>query len=148
MENRIDLANLDRDTLVAQARELHAKGYNCAQCVACVVAPLIGADSDLAFRASEGFGGGMGCATETCGAVSGGVVAFGLANSAGEDAPTRKAATYRMSRELVGRFRGQVGSTVCREIKSCPEGRPLRSCDGCIVDALLITLDVLLEADR
>jgi len=137
----VSLAN--HDALASRALELHARGYNCAQCVACVLAPLIGADVDACFRAAEGFGGGMGCATETCGAVSGGVIAFGFANSAGVDAPSRKASTYAMSRELVGRFREQVGSTVCREIKAGDGDKPLRSCNDCIVDALLVTADIL-----
>lgn len=137
----------DRESLAARALEFHALGYNCAQCVACVLAPHIeGADADACFRAAEGFGGGMGCASETCGAVSGGVVAFGFANSAGAGDPSRKASTYRMSRALVERFRDEVGSTVCRTIKGADTGVRLRSCDDCIAIAVRIAYDVLEEA--
>lgn len=135
------------EELAAHALELHRRGCNCAQCVVCTLAPLVGADEDACFRAAEGFGAGMGGMTETCGAVSGGVIALGMANSGGVDAPTRKASTYRMVRELVERFREQNGSTVCRELKGVGTGRPLRSCDDCIVDALLMA-DEILRAGR
>ncbi len=62
----------DREALARRALELHGMKYNCAQAVACTLAPLIGADEELCFRAAEGLGGGMGGLTETCGAVSGG----------------------------------------------------------------------------
>ncbi len=60
----------DREALARRALELHGMKYNYAQAVACTLAPLIGADEELCFRAAEGLGGGMGGLTETCGAVS------------------------------------------------------------------------------
>ena len=65
----------DREALARRALELHGMKYNCAQAVACTLAPLIGADEELCFRAAEGLGGGMGGLTETCGAVSGAAMA-------------------------------------------------------------------------
>lgn len=137
--------NLDRDALAARALDLHARGYNCAQSVACVLAPFVGADEDACFRATEGFGAGMGGLTETCGAISGGVTAIGIARSNGASDPTSKAATYRIVRQLVGRFREQNGATLCGDLKGIATKRPLRSCDGCIEDALAITIDLLEE---
>lgn len=124
--------------------------YNCAQAVACTLAPLIGADEELCFRAAEGLGGGMGGLTETCGAVSGAAMAIGLANSNGQDDRTSKQATYRIVRKLVSDFREQNGSTLCLELKGIKTKQPLRSCDGCIVDALQLAADALagLPADK
>ena len=62
-------------TLADQAVALRAeKGYNCAQAVACALAPEVGADVDAVYRLSEGFGSGMGTTTETCGALSGAIM--------------------------------------------------------------------------
>ena len=59
----------DREALARRALELHGMKYNCAQAVACTLAPLIGADEELCFRAAEGLGGGMGqCAPHIAGA--------------------------------------------------------------------------------
>ena len=43
----------DREALGRRALELHGMKYNCAQAVACTLAPLIGADEELCFRAAE-----------------------------------------------------------------------------------------------
>ena len=43
-----------------KAIELHGKGYNCFQSVACVFAPELDVDEVTAFRMGEGFGLGMG----------------------------------------------------------------------------------------
>lgn len=140
----------DREALARRALELHGMKYNCAQAVACTLAPLIGADEELCFRAAEGLGGGMGGLTETCGAVSGAAMAIGLANSNGQDDRTSKQTTYRIVRKLVNDFREQNGSTLCPELKGIKTKQPLRSCDGCIVDALQLAADALagLPADK
>ena len=53
---------------VQRADELHNKGYNCAQAVACVFADELGMKESEVFRLMEGFGFGMGT-MGTCGAV-------------------------------------------------------------------------------
>lgn len=136
---------MDREALAHRAMELHERNCNCAQAVACALAPFVGADEDACFRTMEGFGGGMGGRTETCGAISGGVLVLSLAMSHGIDEPTNKAATYQLVSELVERFREQNGSTTCADLKGVITGTPLRSCIGCIEDALAITADLLEE---
>ena len=128
---------------VARAHALHESGYNCAQSVACAVADLVGLDEATAFRMTEGFGGGMGAFTETCGAISGGVAVLGYGMSAGPDAPRTKAGTYRLVRQLVNGFREKNGSTLCRELKGQGGGPVLRSCPGCVEDATRLTLGLL-----
>ena len=74
-------------------------------------------DEKTVFQAGEGFGLGMGGMDATCGALSGAVMLAGLKNSDGAiDAPGTKQDTYKLSRELVSRFKEKTGSTVCREL--------------------------------
>ena len=133
-------------TLADQAVALRAeKGYNCAQAVACALAPEVGADVDAVYRLSEGFGSGMGTTTETCGALSGAIMVLSQLESAGTAAPgTTKAATYRLVRELVEGFREANTTTVCRELKGIDTGQgALRSCPGCIEDAVTLSCRII-----
>ena len=63
---QIDTTQLNTATCQAQAAEYHARGFNCAQAVACTLAPAVGLDPQVAFTLTEGFGAGMGGMTETC----------------------------------------------------------------------------------
>ena len=136
----------EREKRVARALEMHAAGYNCAQCVACACANVVNLDEGQAFCLAEGFGGGMGGFSETCGAISGGVLLFGWVNSGGPEANQRtKGSTYKLSNELAQRFREANGSTLCPDLKGLNGGPVLRSCDGCIEDGVRLTLDILEE---
>ena len=130
------------------ALQLHKQHYNCAQCVACACADRLGIDEDTAFRMMEGFGVGMGGFTETCGAISGGIAVLGLANSGGTDNPHTKASTYKLSRQLVREFAEKNGSSLCPDLKGLTGGPVLRSCEGCIEDAMRITLAILAEQEE
>lgn len=134
---------LDPEALAARALELHGLNYNCAQSVACALAPEIGADEDTCFRATEALGGGMGGLSETCGAISGAAVVIGMVASNGKDDPTSKQATYRLIRQLVNDFRTMNGSTLCGDLKGLATKRPLRSCNGCIEDAVALVAETL-----
>lgn len=52
---QIDTAQLDINACQAQAAEYHARGFNCAQAVACTLAPAVGLDPQIAFTLTEGF---------------------------------------------------------------------------------------------
>lgn len=137
---------LNRSELKKEAARLHELGYNCAQSVVCAMAPAIGLDADVAFILAEGFGAGMGGMNETCGAVSGAVMALGQIESTGRDKIGSKAKTYGHSRDLTGRFANANGTTICRELKGIgSESGARRSCPGCIDDAIDLTVDILLE---
>lgn len=126
--------------------ELHDKGYNCAQAVACAYCDLVGLDEKTALCATEAFGAGMGGMQATCGAVSGAVFLAGLKNADGVvGAPKSKAKTYQLSKAIVETFRQKNGTVVCCELKATnPEtGKPTRSCADCIMDAAAIAEDVL-----
>lgn len=134
------------DDLARTAVALRAeRGLNCAQAVACALAPEVGADFEACYLLSEGFGAGMGGHQETCGAISGAVMALSHLNSSGtETSGTTKVATYRLVHELVQRFGEMNGTTRCAELKGigCDHG-PLRSCPGCIEDAVRIAVDII-----
>ena len=87
---QIDTAQLDITACQAQAAEYHARGFNCAQAVACTLAPAVGLDPQVAFTLTEGFGAGMGGMTETCGAISGAVAIMGFVMSDGMENPKTK----------------------------------------------------------
>ena len=133
----------DIDARVERALAFHKKGFNCAQCVACACADMVGLDEDEAFRLMEGFGAGMGGFNQTCGAISGGVAVLGYANSGGTQNPKTKGSTYKLAKQLVERFGEMNGSTMCGDLKGLTGGPVLRSCDGCIEDGLRLTVDVL-----
>ena len=86
-----------------KAIELHDRGCNCAQAVACAFAEEIGVPEETLFAAAEGFGLGMGGMEATCGAVSGAVMLAGFKNSCADPKnPKTKAATYQLTRTPSG----------------------------------------------
>lgn len=131
------------EQLAAHAAELHARGFNCAQCVACTLAPFVQTDADTCFRATEGLGGGLGGFTETCGALLGGAFVLGLANSAGYENPVSKPATYALVRELAEAFRTETGATLCCDIKGAASPAPSPNCPACIERGVRLTASVL-----
>lgn len=126
------------------AISLHNRKYNCCQSVACVFADEAGIDSQLLFRAAEGFGLGMGCMQCTCGALSGAILLAGLMNSDGDlENPATKASTYQLCKRLVTAFEQKAGSTVCKELKGIETGSVLHSCPDCIKDGVEIVQEIL-----
>ena len=126
------------------ANSLHDAKYNCAQSVACAFAEEIGVDKEILFRACEGFGLGMGCMNGTCGAIAGAVMLAGFQSSDGQlDAPASKQATYKLSKEILDKFEAKNKATICRDLKGVDTGCVLRSCPGCIEDAVEIVQEVL-----
>ena len=123
---------------------LHDKKYNCAQAVACAFADEVSVDTATLFRACEGLGLGMGGMNGTCGAISGAVVLAGFKNSDGNiDNPGTKASTYQLSKEILEKFAAKNQATRCRDLKGVDSGTVLRSCPGCIEDAVEIVQEVL-----
>lgn len=126
-----------------RALQLHKKGYNCAQAVLCAFSDKIDTQPEVLFKISEGFGLGMGSMNQTCGALSGAVMLAGLKNSAGNASGMTKGATYQLAKHISRQFEEKNGATVCKELKGIETGKMLRSCDGCIVDAVEILYDAL-----
>ena len=131
---------------VAEIKDKHTRGYNCAQIVLCSYAEELGIDEETLFRISEGFGAGMGGMMQTCGAVTAMFMALGLANSSGDlQACDTKPQTMKKVRELAAEFEKKNGSIVCRELIGIDTGKVLRSCDGCIEDGIRILGEYLLD---
>jgi len=132
---------MDRKEL---ALHLHNQKFNCAQSVACSFCHVLGYDPQVVFKMSEAFGGGMGT-MGTCGAVSAMALVIGMKASDGDmDHPATKGECYKLMKEATRRFVEKNQSVVCREIKGVDTGKVLRSCDGCIEDAVVILDDLLL----
>ena len=133
---------------VARALELHTEGYNCAQAVSASLSDYVSVPEEDLFRLAEGFGGGMGGFSETCGALSGGVLVLGCSNSDGPQNPKTKGSTYKLTRQLVESFKAQNGSSLCSELKGLSHGPALRSCPDCIADGVRMTIAILDEAGK
>lgn len=128
---------------VEMARDLHEKGYNCAQAVACAFLDQIDMDEKTLFALLEGFGGGMGGRQATCGAVSGAVAIVSLLSSKGDVASGTKNATYALVEPIVEKFLHQNKSLVCKDLKGLETGKELRSCPLCIEDAVRLAFEVI-----
>lgn len=126
-----------------EAEKRHDKGYNCCQAVACVFAEELGYDEKLVFQIGEGFGGGMGGKECTCGAVCGAVMVTGMKNSVLGGENLTKEETYKLSKAVTEKFYEKNGSVICKELKGLETGNVLRSCPGCIEDAVHIAEEVL-----
>lgn len=101
------------------------EGFNCAQAVFATFAARRGMDESQALRLASPFGGGVSRQGEVCGAVSGGLMAIGLA--LGSDTPAGKDRTYQISQSFLQNFISRHGTLLCRELIGSdirtPEGR-------------------------
>jgi len=120
----------------------YKNGYNCAQAVLCEFASFTEFTEDELYRISEAFGGGMGTGG-VCGAVSAMVILAGLKKSRGKDAlpQTNKAESYALARRMIEEFEKKNCTVICSRLK----GEGIRSCKGCIEDAVEILEKVFKE---
>ena len=111
------------------------RGYNCSQSVFAAFSDDFGLDQELALRVAAGFGGGMGRRGDTCGAVSGAIMAIGLkyGTSDPQDKATKERA-YQMVRTFFERFQERNGAVRCKDLlgvdMSTPEGHALAKAEG------------------
>jgi len=109
-----------------RAVELFMKGYNCAQAVLGAFAPQIGISLEEAARMVSTLGGGLCRMRETCGAVSGGMVALGmLAGYAVPGNDEVKMAVYARGQRVMKAFQEIYGTLCCRELLGLLENAPL-----------------------
>ncbi len=115
------------------ADELHRKGFSCSQSVAVACADLVDVPKEILFKATEGFGAGMGTGDGVCGALTGALLIAGLKNSTGNlAAPKSKASTMKISKAMMNSFREKCGALICRELKGAGTGKMICSCPDCI----------------
>jgi C_GCAxxG_C_C family probable redox protein len=111
-----------------QSIELFRNGYNCSQSVLSVFAEELGVKKDLALKLASPFGSGIAYMQETCGAVSGALMAIGLKYGKGENGTNDdKAKAYDMSQHFMTEFKKKHQTVCCLELldginMSTPEG--------------------------
>ncbi len=121
-EEKIVFVPLSED----DSRAAFGCGLNCTQQVFLRVAEALGVDRELAIRTASGFGGGMGHA-ETCGVVSGAVMAIGLCvGPSGEGDADGRARVKNMCAAFEKAFLTRNTSLRCKDLLgydlSTPEG--------------------------
>lgn len=130
------------------ALNYHRKGYNCAQSVICAFEDVLDVPKKELFKVAEAFGFGMG-SMGTCGAVTAMALAVGILESDGNmEKPGTKKNSYRAMKSLYANFNEKNGSVVCSEIKGGSTGKVLRSCNGCIEDAVELIWSYMLERNK
>jgi C_GCAxxG_C_C family probable redox protein len=75
---------------------------------------------DEALQTAIGFGGGMGRLQETCGALTGAVIALGLSSGFKEgDGRDKINASYKNVRDLISGFTERKRAFKCRDLLGC-----------------------------
>jgi C_GCAxxG_C_C family probable redox protein len=91
-----------------------ANSYNCSQSVFSVFAPDFGISKDLSLRLAGPLGGGIARRQETCGAVTGALLALGLKYGKGENGTDEdKKRAYEVAQNFMKDFETKFGSIVC-----------------------------------
>jgi len=91
--------------------------FNCSQSVLTPFGTEFHLSADECLKIATAFGGGMGRQQQTCGAVTGALMAIGLKYGKGiNDDEAKKQLTYSKTREFFEEFINIHGSTNCREL--------------------------------
>jgi C_GCAxxG_C_C family probable redox protein len=119
------------EAIKQRAKKNFSLGYNCTECVTEAVMAFV--ETGLppeAKKMATGFGGGVGLFGDTCGAVTGAILAVGavhgrstLPEGEGKEA-VKKAADqlygqpglYRLFNQIPNRLQEKFGATLCREL--------------------------------
>lgn len=142
-----------------KAIKLFYEGCNCSQAVFAAFCDITGVEYKTALRMASPFGGGIGRMRETCGAVSGMLLAAGCLFGYDDICdPLKKKEAYILTAQMVNRFKEQMGSITCREILGLksyvysPEAQPrtpefyaTRPCPKCIALAASVLDNVIKE---
>jgi C_GCAxxG_C_C family probable redox protein len=148
-----------------RARNNFALGYNCAECVTEAVLALVNTGLPPEVRkVATGFGGGVGLFGDTCGALTGAVIAVGCVHGrdrlpTGKDSKevAQKAGEqlygnpgfYRLFNQIPNKFHTQHGATCCRDLTAKWQGKWLCRehalfCRELISDAAVIAAELIL----
>ncbi|MFB6318292.1 C-GCAxxG-C-C family protein [Saccharicrinis sp. FJH54] len=114
---------------------------NCAQAVLAPYGIQLGLNIQQCKQIASGFGGGIAMSGSTCGAVTGAIMALGLAGT-GEG--KSKELTYEQSKELIQIFGKKFGSTQCKVLTEPKQnGDTKHFCDKFVHEAASIVEDIL-----
>ena len=121
------------DSYAEDARQLRARGYNCAQCVLMAFDDVTGLDRSLAARLASGLGAGVGAKGEICGVVNAMAIAQGLDKGT---EPSDKVASMKCAGALASKFAGCThGNLRCADLKA--KGNAM-TCDELIIKGVEI----------
>lgn len=141
--------------LDAEARALFEGDYNCAQSVLAPFADRFGMDRKTALRIATPFGGGMGHNGQICGAVSGALMAIGLARGTEVYDKAQKDACYALAQAFLKRFTAKHGDLTCPGLLGLDIGDPAEleqvralnlfhtRCPDFVGDAVIIVAELL-----
>ncbi len=134
------------------------EGFNCSQAVFSVYAEELGLDKETALKISGTFGGGISRTGQTCGAVTGAIMALGLKFGATDAADkTTKEQAYSRAQEFARRFEARNEAITCKELLGCdistPDGHKMakelglygKICPKLVKDAAEIVEELLAE---
>jgi C_GCAxxG_C_C family probable redox protein len=97
-----------------QAGQIFQNSYNCSQSVLSVFSKELGLSNDLALKLASPFGAGICRTQQTCGAVTGALMAIGLKHGKGEHGTDDdKAKAYALSNRFMDTFQEKFGTTTC-----------------------------------
>jgi C_GCAxxG_C_C family probable redox protein len=141
--------------LEAEARALFEQSYNCAQAVLAPFAEQFGLPREMAFKMATPFGGGIGHTGQVCGAISGAMMAIGLAQGTAIGDKAQKETCYALARAFHARFLARHNAITCPGLLGLDLGDPAEyaqaremgvfhsRCPAFVGDAVLIVADLL-----
>jgi len=104
-----------------KGKDAFESGLCCAESVLKVIAEEEGIKSDLLPGIATGFCSGMSKTCNTCGAVTGGILALNLVYGR-KSIDDLKENNYRAVQELISIFKKEFGSVNCQELLGCNLG--------------------------
>lgn len=107
-----------KDNLGRRCRELFESGCYCAESVVIAVAERQVLPTDMAMRMASGFCGGISRTGGLCGALTGGIMALGLAGGRGSATEDHRPLYGKVAR-FIGEFEQRFGATSCSGLLGC-----------------------------
>ncbi|MGQ9681187.1 MAG: C-GCAxxG-C-C family protein [Anaerolineae bacterium] len=156
MDARDELSPETRVALIQRASELARshfveEGFNCAESALYGVTTALGLTpaKDLV-RAATPFGGGIGMAGCVCGALTGAVMALGLALGRTTADAEQKRRAYEHAQHLWRRFVEQTGAEDCRDLNTLGFDHPEHKvhCARFVTIAAALAAEELLQSNR
>ncbi len=141
--------------LESEARALFEGHLNCAQSVLAPFANRLGLDRAIALKIATPFGGGIGHTGQMCGAVSGALMAIGLAHGTAVFDRAQKYVCYDLVSQFMARFTVQHGGLTCPGLLGVDISNPIEleqarkldlfhtRCPNFVGDAVLIVAELL-----
>jgi C_GCAxxG_C_C family probable redox protein len=109
-----------------KARQMFEAHENCAQSVLSAFADDFGLDVNTALRIATPFGAGIGRSGHMCGAISGAIMAIGLARGITVYDKAQKDAVYALAQEFLDRFAAKHDSLSCPGLLGFDIGDPVQ----------------------